>query len=171
MSSLKQGVSSLMSGLKTVKDKTAAAVPVSGEEFKENLELSKQLAISAAGTMKDGMVATANTTKDLTVEGFSYAATKTKEAAAVTATIASAAWNPVKQKLDESGATNAAVTSYNIAAENTKKAASSLNQKIDANPNLKYAKDATASGLMAAGSIMKSGIGALGGWFGYSKAP
>lgn len=145
-----------MTGLKTVKDKTAAAVPVSSEELKENLELSKQLAINAASTMKEGVMA---------------AATKTKEAAAVTATLASAAWNPVKQKLDETGATSAAVTSYNIAAENTKKAANSLNQKIDANPNLKYAKDVTTGSLIAAGSMVKSGFGALGGWFGYKAAP
>ena len=160
-----------MTGLKTVKDKTAAAVPVSSEELKENLELSKQLAINAASTMKEGVMATATTTKEITKDSLSYAATKTKEAAAVTATLASAAWNPVKQKLDETGATSAAVTSYNIAAENTKKAANSLNQKIDANPNLKYAKDVTTGSLIAAGSMVKSGFGALGGWFGYKAAP
>lgn len=121
--------------------------------------------------MKNGAVATAATTKEYTKDGIAFAAARTKEAADITATIATAAWNPVKQKLDESGATNAAYTSYSIAAENTKKAASSLNQKIDANPNLKYAKDVTAGGLIAAGSMVKSGFGAIGGWFGYKAAP
>jgi hypothetical protein len=47
MNSLKSGVNSLMSGFKTVKDKTVAAVPVSvTEDVKENLEFSKQLAVA-----------------------------------------------------------------------------------------------------------------------------
>lgn len=49
-------------------------------------------------------------------------------------------------------------------------AANALNQKIDANPNLKYAKDVTSGGLYAAGSMVKSGFGTLGGWFGYKPA-
>jgi hypothetical protein len=46
-----------------------------------------------------------------------------------------------------------------------------LNEKIDANPSLKYAKDVTAGGLMAAGSMVKTGFGSLGSWFGYKQAP
>lgn len=45
--------------------------------------------------------------------------------------------------------------------------ASALNQKIDANPNLKYAKDITSTGITATASIVKTGFGALGGWFGF----
>ena len=45
-------------------------------------------------------MATASTTKELTKDSFAFAAAKTKEAAEITTTIASAAWNPVKQKLD-----------------------------------------------------------------------
>jgi hypothetical protein len=48
MGSLKSGVSSIMSGLKTVKDKTVSAVPVSSEDFKGNIEFSKQLAVATA---------------------------------------------------------------------------------------------------------------------------
>jgi len=46
----------------------------------------------------------------------------------------------------------------------------SLNQKIEAYTNLKYAKDVTSGGISATANIVKSGLGALGGWFGYKAA-
>ncbi len=55
------------------------------------------------------------------------AAEKTKEAALVTSHYAGVAWNPVKQKLDETGATAAAQKSYTVVAENSKMAANALN--------------------------------------------
>jgi hypothetical protein len=55
------------------------------------------------------------------------AAQKSKEAAQVTGQYAGAAWNPLKQKLDETGATAVAKQSYNVVAENSKIAANALN--------------------------------------------
>ena len=72
--------------------------------------------------------------------------------------MAGAAWNPVKQKLDETGATELAKQSYNAVAHNSKLAATKLN-------------DATGGGLYAAGSMVKTGIGSIGSWFGYKPAP
>lgn len=42
MSTMKQGVVSMMAGLKSVKDKAVSATP---EEVKENIELSKNIAM------------------------------------------------------------------------------------------------------------------------------
>ena len=116
-------------------------------------------------------MAGAQLTGEMTKEGLAYAAGKTKVAVAVTSHYAGAAWNPVKQKLDETGATQAAKSGYNVVAENTKQVASALNQKIDANPSLKYAKDMTSTGISATASMVKTGLGTLGGWFGYKAAP
>jgi hypothetical protein len=55
--------------------------------------------------MKDGMVIGAVKAKEVTKDGLNFAAEKTKQAAAVTTEYAGAAWNPVKAKLDETGAT------------------------------------------------------------------
>ena len=109
MNSVKGGIGAMMSGLKTVKEKTVQVVPKNSDEAKESLEYSKQIAIQ-----------TAEKAKDVTKEGLFYAAEKTKQAAAVTSEYAGAAWNPVKAKLDETGATEMAKTSYNTAAVTAK---------------------------------------------------
>lgn len=121
--------------------------------------------------MKEGVASTAQTATNYSKETLAYAAATTKDAATITLIAANAAWNPVKQKLDESGATDIAKSSYNTVALNSKLAATAFNEKIDANPSLKYAKDATTGGLMAAGSMVKTGFGSLGSWFGYKQAP
>ena len=72
---------------------------------------------------KENLVWSAQKSKDAAT----MAAEKTKEAALVTSQYAGAAWNPVKQKLDETGATAAAQKSYTVVAENSKMAANALN--------------------------------------------
>lgn len=120
--------------------------------------------------MKEGVTIAGQSATKYTVESLAYGYVKTKEAAAATTQVAGAAWNPVKQKLDESGTTEIAKQGYNTVATNSKLAATAINQKIEANPSLKYAKDVTAGGLYAAGSMVKTGIGSLGSWFGYKAA-
>ena len=167
MKAMRDGLGSMFNGLKAAKEKAANVTQADLiESAKNNLEYSKTVASNTADSLKSG----AKTAAEIAKENLLIAAQKSKEAALITGQYAGAAWNPVKQKLDETGATAVANKSYTVVAENSRMAANALNQRIDANPSLKYAKDMTTSGLSVAGSMVKSGFGTFGGWFGMKLA-
>lgn len=167
MKNMRDGLGFMFNGLKAAKEKAANVTQADlMESAQNNLDYSKTVASNTAESLKSG----AQTAAEIAKENLFFAAQKSKDAALVTGQYAGAAFQPVKQKLDETGATALANKSYTVVAENSKMAANALNQRIEANPSLKYAKDMTTGGLYAAGSMVKSGFGSLGGWFGMKPA-
>lgn len=157
---MQMGLGSMLNGFKSVREKASNLTKDEMvESGKKSADEVKRLSMTAAEIAKDNL---------------SKAAVASKNAAEIvvdtTGHYAGVAWNPVKKTLDDTGVTATAQTGYNVVAENSKKVANALNERIDANPNLKYAKDGTTAAVGVAGSALKSGFAHVGGWFGYKPA-
>jgi len=149
----------MFAGFQTLKSKAESSAPLSKDEAYEKAQQSYESAKQSAST-------NATIAKEKAKENLSYAAQKSKEAAGTAKEYAGSAWNPVKAKLDETGATAVASQGYNMAAEKGKMAAAAVNAKVDANPNLKYAKDVTSEKLGYAATVAKSSLFSMGSWLG-----
>jgi hypothetical protein len=73
-------------------------------------------------------------------------------------------WEPVQKKLDEKGVTQAVKVTgeklYGISVT----AAKEVNQRVEANPTLKSAKDSTVKGITQATSYINKTFGTYFGW-------